>query len=68
MRACSWCVRSSSLCLCVQAAEYKSARRTSFVVEENYNIVGCVGDQWSDLQGPYTGFKVKIPNYLYFLA
>jgi len=51
----------------ITAAVYKSARRTSFVLEENYNIVGCVGDQWSDLHGPYTGFKVKIPNYLYFL-
>ena len=49
------------------ATAYKSARRTQLVEQEGYNIVGCVGDQWSDLHGPYTGFKVKLPNYIYYL-
>jgi len=49
------------------ATVFKSGRRTKMVEEEGWNIVGCVGDQWSDLHGPYTGFKVKIPNYIYFL-
>lgn len=49
------------------ALEYKSNRRTQLTQLAGYNIVGCVGDQWSDLDGPYTGFKVKLPNYIYFL-
>jgi len=49
------------------ATVYKSNRRTILVENEGYDVVGCVGDQWSDLHGPYTGFKVKIPNYIYFL-
>lgn len=49
------------------AVEYKSLKRSQLVEKEGYNIVGCVGDQWSDLQGPYTGFKVKLPNYIYWL-
>lgn len=51
----------------LNATYYKSVRRTILVEQEGYNIVGCIGDQWSDLHGPYTGFKVKIPNYIYFL-
>lgn len=49
------------------ATQYKTARRVQLVEQEGYNIVGCVGDQWSDLNGPYTGFKVKLPNLIYFL-
>jgi acid phosphatase len=49
------------------ATVYKSNRRTQFVEQMGYEILGCVGDQWSDLNGPYTGFKVKLPNYIYFL-
>jgi len=49
------------------ATVYKSNRRTQLSTTDGYNIVGCVGDQWSDLHGPYTGFKVKIPNYIYYL-
>jgi acid phosphatase len=32
---------------------------------KGYEIVGTVGDQWSDLKGPYHGIQVKIPNYIY---
>lgn len=50
------------------AAVYKSNRRAILVEQEGYDIVGCVGDQWSDLHGPYTGYKVKVANYIYFIA
>ena len=46
------------------ASEFKSKKRTE-LTNEGYNIVGTVGDQWTDLEGPYTGIKIKLPNYLY---
>lgn len=30
-----------------------------------YNIIATVGDQESDLEGEFTGLKIKLPNYLY---
>jgi len=35
--------------------------------EEGYRIIGCIGDQKSDLEGGYSGHKVKIPNYIYVI-
>ncbi len=32
---------------------------------QKYNIVGSVGDRMADFVGGYTGYIVKIPNYLY---
>ena len=49
------------------ATEFKSSKRFE-LTEKGYNIVGTVGDQWSDLEGPYQGIQVKIPNYLYQIA
>jgi acid phosphatase len=49
------------------ATVFKSNRRTILVEQEGYDVVGCIGDQWSDLHGPYTGYKVKLPNYIYWL-
>ena len=46
------------------AVNYKSSKRTR-LVEKGYKIVGTVGDQWSDLEGPDHGIQVKIPNYIY---
>ena len=46
------------------ASEFKSKKRTE-LTNEGYNIVGTAGDQWTDLEGPYTGIKIKLPNYLY---
>ena len=46
------------------ASEFKSKKRTE-LTNEGYIIVGTVGDQWTDLEGPYTGIKIKLPNYLY---
>jgi acid phosphatase len=48
----------------LSASEFKSKKRTE-LTHEGYNIIGTVGDQWSDLEGPYTGIKIKLPNYLY---
>lgn len=48
------------------AFKYKSEVRTR-LTQEGYEIVGCVADQWSDLEGPYTGRAVKIPNYIYVI-
>jgi acid phosphatase len=48
------------------AQEFKSAKRKE-LVEKGYEIVGTVGDQWSDLEGEHHGIQVKIPNYLYLI-
>ena len=48
------------------ALEYKSQKRTE-LVKRGYNIVGDVGDQLSDLEGPDHGLQVKIPNYQYLI-
>jgi acid phosphatase len=48
------------------AVKYKSYERTE-LTKKGYNIVGDVGDQESDLVGPYHGIKVKIPNYQYLI-
>lgn len=46
------------------AVEFKSNVRTA-LTQQGYEIVGNIGDQWTDLDGPYSGIKIKIPNYLY---
>lgn len=46
------------------AQKYKTAQRKK-LVEYGYKIVGNIGDQWSDLKGGYSGYKIKIPNYRY---
>jgi predicted secreted acid phosphatase len=48
------------------AAEYKARHRKAF--SEDYSVVGCVGDQYSDCAGGYTGWTLKAPNYMYFIA
>ena len=30
-----------------------------------YEIIATVGDQWTDLNGGFSGIKIKVPNYLY---
>jgi phosphoglycolate phosphatase-like HAD superfamily hydrolase len=47
------------------AAVYKAQRRQA--LSEKYNIVGCIGDQVSDCVGGYTGYIMKLPNYMYFI-
>jgi acid phosphatase len=46
------------------ATDFKSSKRVE-LIEMGYEIIGTVGDQWSDLEGPHHGIQVKIPNYLY---
>ena len=50
----------------LSSTEFKSEKRVE-LTGKGYNIVGTVGDQWSDLNGPDHGIQVKIPNYLYLI-
>jgi len=50
----------------LSAQEFKSSKRKE-LTKEGYEIIGTVGDQWSDLNGEYHGIQVKIPNYLYLI-
>ncbi len=50
----------------VTAQEYKSQERNA-LVQKGYKIAGTVGDQYSDLNGPNSGIKIKIPNYQYII-
>ena len=50
----------------ISAVKYKSTERTR-LVQKGYEIVGTIGDQFSDLQGPYHGIQVKLPNYQYIV-
>lgn len=45
-------------------AEFKSNIR-KVLTEKGFNIIGNVGDQWTDLNGGNSGIQIKIPNYLY---
>jgi predicted secreted acid phosphatase len=48
----------------LKSQEFKSKKRTE-LTQQGYEIIGTVGDQWTDLDGPYSGIQIKIPNYLY---
>ena len=48
----------------MKSIDFKSAKREE-LAQRGYNILGTVGDQSSDLEGPHHGIQVKIPNYLY---
>jgi acid phosphatase len=48
------------------AKDFKSKKRME-LTKNGYEIIGTVGDQWSDLEGEYHGIQVKIPNYLYLI-
>lgn len=48
----------------LKSLEFKSKVRTE-LTNQGYQIVGTVGDQWTDLNGPYSGIQIKVPNYLY---
>lgn len=48
------------------ALDYKTAHREA-LSKEGYDIIGSVGDQWSDLCGGFAGYQVKLPNYRYIL-
>ena len=48
------------------AVNYKEMERT-LLTKNGYNIIACVGDQQSDIEGNYTGLKIKLPNYVYLI-
>jgi len=50
----------------MKAKDFKSGKRV-WLTKQGYDIVGTVGDQWSDLEGYYHGIQIKIPNYLYLI-
>jgi len=49
------------------AYKYKSARREQ-LAQQGWNIVGCIGDQLSDIDGDYAGYRMKVPNPCYYIA
>ena len=50
----------------IPAAEWKAIERER-LTKNGYEIIACIGDQWSDLVGGFTGIKIKLPNYLYLI-
>lgn len=46
----------------VKTADWKLSLRKELA--QQYTIVGCVGDRDADFEGGYTGYIVKLPNYL----
>jgi len=48
----------------LKSLEFKSKKRTE-LTNQGYKIIGTVGDQLTDLNGPYSGIQIKLPNYLY---
>ncbi|MCX7797221.1 MAG: HAD family acid phosphatase [Melioribacter sp.] len=50
----------------IPAAEFKAKKREE-LVSRGYEIIANIGDQWSDLVGGNSGYKIKLPNYLYLI-
>lgn len=50
----------------IPAAEFKALKREE-LVRKGYEIIANIGDQWSDLVGGNSGYKIKLPNYLYLI-
>lgn len=48
----------------LKSQEFKSNKRIE-LSQRGYEIIGTIGDQWTDLTGANTGIKIKLPNYLY---
>lgn len=48
----------------ISSSEFKELERIR-LTETGYNIIMCVGDQDSDMQGKNTGVKIKLPNKMY---
>jgi predicted secreted acid phosphatase len=51
----------------LNAGKSKEAERTKLVQDGGYTIIACIGDQWSDMEGAFTGKKIKLPNYIYLI-
>lgn len=52
--------------LTISALEYKSKHR-KLLEQQGYQIIATIGDQYSDLEGGYANYQVKIPNYTYIV-
>jgi len=50
----------------IPATIFKAGKRRE-LAELGYEIIANIGDQWSDLEGEYSGIKIKLPNYLYLI-
>merc|ERR1711959_92683 len=50
----------------LSAQVYKMQRRIELAAM-GYDIVANFGDQWSDVEGQCSGFRVKLPNYIYIV-
>ncbi len=50
----------------IPAAKFKASKREE-LVKKGYEIIANIGDQWSDLVGGNSGYKIKLPNYLYLI-
>ena len=48
----------------IKSQTFKTSVREN-LTKAGYDIIGTVGDQWTDLNGVYSGIKIKVPNYLY---
>jgi len=48
----------------IDNVKFKTSERIK-LTNLGYDIIATVGDQESDLEGEYTGLKIKLPNYLY---
>ncbi|HCY75286.1 MAG TPA: hypothetical protein DHV28_05150 [Ignavibacteriales bacterium] len=48
----------------LKTQSFKSKKRAE-LTNQGYEIVGNVGDQWTDLNGVNSGIQIKLPNYLY---
>ncbi len=48
----------------IKSQIFKSGVREE-LTKSGYDIIGTIGDQWTDLNGPYSGIQIKLPNYLY---
>jgi len=52
--------------LTMSAFEFKNKHRQQ-LEEQGHKIIATIGDQYSDLEGGYAEYKVKIPNYTYLI-
>lgn len=50
----------------ISTFKFKQNHR-KLLTEKGFNIIASVGDQEADIEGKYTGIKIKIPNYIYML-
>lgn len=48
------------------AADFKLRKRKE-LTQKGFNIIANIGDQLSDFHGGYSGYVIKLPNYLYLI-